>query len=78
MMLYADFGTSLDLATTDKGNCLVDNHTAVCIFYTLYNWEEVEYDKIQENNKLLTKKKRVSKYNQYILFIKYSIERKEE
>ena len=48
-VICTDFGATLDLGAVEKGNCSVDNHSVMCIFFVVSNWREVEYVNIKGN-----------------------------
>ena len=46
MIICTNFGASFDLNAKETDNCSQANYAAVCIFYILYNWQNVEYNKL--------------------------------
>ena len=48
-VICTDFGATLDLGSSEKGNCSVDNHSVMCIIFVVSEWREVEYINIEGN-----------------------------
>ena len=48
-IICTDFGATFDLGATEKGNCSVDNHSVMCIFFVVSKWREVEYYNTESN-----------------------------
>ena len=42
-VICSNFGATLDLCSSKKGNCSVDNHSVMWIFFVVSEWWEVEY-----------------------------------
>ena len=48
-VICTNFGATLDLGAVEKGNCYVDNHAVMCIFFVVSKWQEVEYYNTESN-----------------------------
>ena len=46
-VICTGFGATLDLGSVEKGNCSVDNHAVMCIFFVVSNWREVKFTNIR-------------------------------
>ena len=40
-VMLADFGATLDLGATEKGNCGIDNHAVICALLVARGWRQV-------------------------------------
>ena len=68
MVIYADFGASLDLQAREKDNCATNHHAVICITCCLHGWKEVSYDRLSKDGNMLTEKCAVSECDRWIVF----------
>ena len=45
---FTNFGATLDLMGTEKGNSLVNNHAVIDIFFVAHSWRRVTYKKLND------------------------------